>query len=80
MQFGKEFLEGCITQNTGIPVFFADGNTSDTIHPNTTIVPQSTSGFQNVYNGTYQTATNQNKVTIQRIITSELCGQVTQVW
>ncbi|OWA51544.1 hypothetical protein BV898_16023 [Hypsibius exemplaris] len=54
------------------------GNNSDSIHPNTTIIHQSTSGFQQVFNGTYLTS-NENKVPVQRIITAELCGQFTQI-
>ena len=60
-------------------VSFTDGNTSDSIHPNTTIVSRGTSGFQQVFAGLYSTASNENKVVVDRIVTVELCGESTKV-
>lgn len=52
------------------------GNSSDTIHPNTTIVTENTAGFQEIFNGAYQTASSfGNKVAVQRVVTVEMCGQ-----
>ncbi|GAU96653.1 hypothetical protein RvY_08071 [Ramazzottius varieornatus] len=51
------------------------GNSSDTIHPNTTIVAQNTAGFQEIYNGSYQTEGTGNKATVNRVVSVELCGQ-----
>ncbi|XP_055336609.1 uncharacterized protein LOC129587054 [Paramacrobiotus metropolitanus] len=47
------------------------------IHHNMTLLPENLSGFQQIYNGTYDSTANNNKISIQKIVTAELCGKTT---
>lgn len=41
--------------------------------------PETTSGFQSMFNGTYRVQNGANKIAIQKYLTQDLCGQIPDV-
>lgn len=61
--------------------FYVENYTAktDNARANATVLPENLSGFQQIYNGSYSSTVNDNKISVTKVVTAELCGQSTDV-